>query len=455
MILPEIYLARMKELLKDEYNDYITSFDKERYYGLRINNLKIDTTDFVKLSPFNLDKIHWTSNGYYYGNNDKPSKHPYYYAGLYYLQEPSAMTPAELFKIDLNDKVLDLCAAPGGKSTELGAKLKGTGVLVCNDISASRAKALLKNIELSGISNSLVLSETPEKLSSYFPEYFDKILIDAPCSGEGMFRKDTSMIKNWSEESVKNYSNIQRTILPHAASMLKSGGYMMYSTCTFSPEENEQTISRFLNDHKEFELVDLPDFKGFDRGRSEYAFGYEYDFSKAVRLWPHKIKGEGHFVALLYKKDEASSYRCKIYNSNIKEKDIELFSKFKKEFLNIDFDIKRLSIIKDKLYYMPDEIPSLKGLRLLRTGLYLGDIKKNRFEPSQALASSLKIKQFNNVIDLEVNDDKVIRYLKGETLQLQGMNGWNLICVDNYPLGFAKKSNNLLKNKYYSGWRWM
>lgn len=455
MNLPDAYLARMKGLLKGEYDDYIASFDKERFYGLRVNNLKIDTAEFQKISPFHLDKIHWTSNGYYYANDDKPSKHPYYYAGLYYLQEPSAMTPAELLKIDPDDRVLDLCAAPGGKSTELGAKLQGTGVLVCNDISASRAKSLLKNIELAGISNSLVLSETPEKLSNYFPEYFDKILVDAPCSGEGMFRKDTSMIKNWSEESVENYSNIQRTILPYAASMLKPGGYMMYSTCTFSPEENERTICDFLDEHNEFELVALPDFNGFDRGRPEYASSGAYDFCKAVRLWPHKIKGEGHFVALLYKKDGVSSYGYKKYNSDLKEKDIELFTKFQKEFLDIDFDTRRLSIIKDKLYYMPDEIPSLKGLRLLRTGLYLGDMKKNRFEPSQALASSLKLQQFKNTINLSVDDDKVIRYLKGETLQLQGMDGWNLICVDNYPLGFAKKSNNLLKNKYYSGWRWM
>lgn len=454
MNLPDTYLARMKEMLKEEYNDYIASFDEQRLYGLRINNLKISTTDFLKISPFNLEKIHWISNGYYYANDDKPSKHPYYYAGLYYLQEPSAMTPAELLEIEPNDKVLDLCAAPGGKSTELGAKLNGTGVLVCNDISASRAKSLLKNIELAGIKNSLVLSETPEKLTNYFPQYFDKILVDAPCSGEGMFRKDSSMLKNWSMESVTNYSSIQKTILPYAASMLKPGGYMMYSTCTFSPEENEKTISDFLSKHSEFELVNLPNFNGFARGVTSYGYG-NYDMTKAVRLWPHKIKGEGHFVALLYKKDEVFSRKIKLGNEGPKSKEIQFYKAFQKEYINMDIDDKRLKIIKDKLYYLPDEIPDLKGLRLLRTGLYLGDMKKNRFEPSQALASSLRSQQFSNVVNLDIEDDKVIRYLKGETLQVQGMDGWNLICVDNYPLGFAKKSNKMLKNKYYSGWRWM
>jgi NOL1/NOP2/sun family putative RNA methylase len=445
----------MKELLKDDYDKYIASFDEERFYGLRVNNLKIDTEDFNKISSFHLDKIHWISNGYYYAKEDLPSKHPYYYAGLYYLQEPSAMTPAELFNIEPYDKVLDLCAAPGGKSTELGAKLKGTGVLVSNDISASRAKSLLKNIELAGISNSMVLSETPEKLSGYFPEYFDKILVDAPCSGEGMFRKDNSMIKNWSDDSVEYYSSIQKSILPFAAKMLRPGGYIMYSTCTFSPSENEKIIGQFLDEHKDFELIKLPDFAGFDRGKTEWSISDEYNLSKTVRLWPHKIKGEGHFVALLYKKETTTEKKYVEYNITTREKEYSVFSDFEKEYLNIKFDRSRLEVINDKLYYMPQGIPRLKGLRLLRTGLYLGDIKKNRFEPSQAFACSLTKEQFKNTIDLDIRDDNVIRYLKGETLQVDGASGWNLICVQGFPLGFGKKANKLLKNKYYPGWRWM
>lgn len=455
MNLPEKYMTKMKQLLGDDYSCYIESFNEERHYGLRANNLKIETTELEKISPFKLEKIHWISNGYYYDKEYVPSKHPYYYAGLYYLQEPSAMTPAELFNINESDKVLDLCAAPGGKSTELAAKLGGTGVLVSNDISASRAKGLLKNIELLGITNSIVLSETPEKLMNYFAEYFDKILVDAPCSGEGMFRKDPSMIKNWKEDSVDYYSDIQKNILPSAAKMLKPGGYMLYSTCTFSPEENEMIISEFLDNHKEFELITLPDFQGFDRGKTEWSGNYDYDLSKAVRLWPHKIKGEGHFIALLYKNSETCHSNYSSYKIKSKEKDYDVYREFEKEYLNKKLDGDRLEVINSKLYLMPREIPNLKGLRILRTGLYLGEIKKNRFEPSGAFACSLNKNEFANNVDLDVEDNNVIKYLKGETLQIEGSKGWNLVSVDGYSLGFAKKVNNLLKNKYYPGWRWM
>jgi NOL1/NOP2/sun family putative RNA methylase len=455
MNLPDKYIDKMKRLLGDEYKDYINSFNDERHYGLRVNNLKLNCKEFEKISPFNLEEVHWISNGYYYKKEDVPSKHPYYYAGLYYLQEPSAMTPAELFNINPNDKVLDLCAAPGGKSTELGSKLNGTGILVSNDISASRAKSLLKNIELAGIKNSIVLSEPPEKLINYFPEYFDKILIDAPCSGEGMFRKDPSMVKNWNENSDVNYGIIQKDILSYASKMLKPNGYLLYSTCTFSPEENEKTISVFLSNNKEFELVELPKHEGFDSGRPEWTSIDNKELSKTIRLWPHKIKGEGHFIALLHKTDTTQKSSFEKYKLRTKEKEYKVFTDFEKNYLNMDFDRTRLEVINEKLYYMPEGIPSLRGLRILRTGQYLGDIKKNRFEPSQALASSLNINEFNNIIDLNIEDDNVIRYLKGETLQLQGLDGWNLISVSGFPLGFAKKANKLIKNKYYPGWRWM
>ncbi|MCT4596399.1 MAG: RsmF rRNA methyltransferase first C-terminal domain-containing protein [Vallitalea sp.] len=456
MNLPEKYITKMKLLLGNDYNSYIKSFDEERHYGLRVNNLKIDSKQFEKISPFKLEKVHWISNGYYYDKNYVLSKHPYYYAGLYYLQEPSAMTPAELFDINEGDKVLDLCAAPGGKSTELGAKLGGSGVLVSNDISASRAKGLLKNIEILGITNSIVLSETPEKLVDYFPQYFDKILVDAPCSGEGMFRKDPSMIKNWNEDSVNHYSEIQRNILPNAAKMLKPGGYMLYSTCTFSPEENEMIISEFINNNKEFELVTLPTFDGFDRGKNKWAKQTKDNLEKTIRLWPHMIKGEGHFIALLYKKDNTSNdFNHDDYIIKSKQKDYEVFLEFEKEYLNKRFDRDRLEVINSKLYLMPREIPSLKGLRVLRTGLYLGEIKKKRFEPSQALACSIRKDEFSNNVDLDVEDNNVIKYLKGETLHLDGEKGWNLVSINGYSLGFAKKANNLLKNKYYPGWRLM
>ncbi|QUI23271.1 RsmF rRNA methyltransferase first C-terminal domain-containing protein [Vallitalea pronyensis] len=454
LILPETYLARMQTLLGDEYDDFIQSLQRERHYGLRVNNLKITTEVFENQSPFHIEKVQFTSNGFYYKKEDVPAKHPYYYAGLYYIQEPSAMTPAELFPIEEGDKVLDLCAAPGGKSTELGAKLKGTGLLVSNDISASRAKALLKNIELFGIGNSLVTSESPERLATYFSDYFDKILVDAPCSGEGMFRKDPNIIKSWQPDSNEAYNSIQKQILPYAAAMLKPGGYMLYSTCTFAPEENEQVIYHFLDEHDDFELVTLPDRDNFSRGQTHWAGGEAFDMEKAIRLWPHKIRGEGHFIALLHKKGHHQEM-YKPYASKTKEKVYEDYTAFEKAYLTCPFDRRRLEVIKDKLYYMPDDIPSLKGLRILRSGLYIGELRKNRFEPSQALASWLKPDMFKQITCLSSSSEDVIRYLKGETIRTDGDKGWHLVTVDGFSLGFGKKTNHMLKNKFQAGWRWM
>lgn len=450
MRLPESYKVRMKDILKEEFDAYIQSLDEERYYGIRYNDIKIDANTFESLIPVNLDSVPWAINGYYYDKAVHIAKHPYYHAGLYYIQEPSAMVPAAVMPISKGDKVLDLCAAPGGKSTHLGAKLHNTGILVCNDISVSRAKGLLKNIEMFGITNAIVMSESPKKLESYFEDFFDKILIDAPCSGEGMFRKEPSMIKSWETKGVEYYVNIQKDILSSAAKMMKPGGYMVYSTCTFALEENEEMMTWFVNQFPEFELIHIHKVNGFEPGLT---------LTEPVRLWPHKLKGEGHFVALLHKKED-DHFINGIKNNKLKaisEKLIKDYIQFEKEILNIKLDRDRLMLNNNKLYYMPKGLPDLSGLRLLRTGWYLGELKKNRFEPSQAFASGLKPSQVKKVIKLSIEDHNVIRYLKGESIEVEADKGYCLVCVEDYPLGWAKKdnSNSLLKNKYQPGWRWM
>ena len=270
MSLPTAFEEKMKRLIGDEYSEYLKCFDEPRHYGLRVNTAKISTEDFLKIAPWPLEPVPWIHNGFYYdGENCHPARHPYYFAGLYYLQEPSAMTPADRLPILPGDRVLDVCAAPGGKATELGARLNGTGILAANDLSSSRAKGLLKNIELMGIGNVLILSEEPGKLIPYFREYFDKILIDAPCSGEGMFRKDKKMIRAWEEHGPEYFSKIQKSIITQAAEMLKPGGMMLYSTCTFSPEENEQTIEYLLETHPEFDLCEMEGYEGFSSGMPE------------------------------------------------------------------------------------------------------------------------------------------------------------------------------------------
>lgn len=453
MYLPESYVSRMKELLgEEEFNAYMKSFEEKNFRGLRVNTLKISTEEFEKISPFALKKIPWTENGYYYEDSEQPAKHPYYFAGLYYIQEPSAMTPAQLLPVEKGDKVLDVCAAPGGKSTELAAKLGGTGVLVSNDISNSRAKALLKNIELMGVKNAYVVSELPEHFVERFAGYFDKILIDAPCSGEGMFRKEPSMVKGWEEHGVEFFHKLQKGIIDSAVKLLKPGGKILYSTCTFSPEEDEGSMKYLLENYPEFTIEKIPDlWHEFSEGHPEWVDGPE-SLSNTIRLWPHKLKGEGHFISLLKKEEDEETIDAPVKRSkfHLPEECTEFFA-----MLSMEINWEHCIRVKDKLFFVPDKDVDMKGLRVLRSGLYLGDIKKNRFEPSQSLAMALKKEEFAQVMDFPVDDIRVRKYLKGETIEIEDnkAKGWYLVCVDGFPLGWAKAAKGRLKNKYHSGWR--
>ncbi|HHU73491.1 MAG TPA: SAM-dependent methyltransferase [Clostridiales bacterium] len=472
MKLPQLFEDRMRNLLGEEFEEYLQCYSNPHYGGIRVNTLKMTPEEFEPICPFSIERIPWVTNGYFYDTDQQPAKHPYYYAGLYYIQEPSAMTPASLLPIHPGDKVLDICAAPGGKSTELGAKLGGEGLLVSNDISNSRAKALLKNIELFGIRNALVLSEAPNRLAEYFPEYFDKILIDAPCSGEGMFRKSPAIMKNWEQYGVDYYNKLQKEIILFTAKMLKPGGLLLYSTCTFSPEENEGTISYLLEQCPEFSVINpLPDedrqeslglsYEGFDTGKAHWWDPDKLELENCIRLWPHKIKGEGHFIALLKKDENSGSEGFTKANKSLSRNSTSSsqLTKEAQSFLSlIGIDrYEQIEVRDDRVYLTPKGLPDLKGLRILRQGLLLGEIKKQRFEPSQALASSLKIEEYPYIINLNSSDSRVIRYLKCETIDLDQTyeDAWYLICVDGHPLGWSKITNNKFKNKYLPGWRWV
>lgn len=457
MKLPERFLDHMKQLLGPEYEEWLESYEKPAYQGLRINTLKMDTVQWEGMSPFGIRRIPWTVNGYYCEEEDHPSKDAYYYAGLYYLQEPSAMTPAAFLPVEPGDMVLDLCAAPGGKSTELGARLCGRGMLVSNDISSSRARALLKNLELFGIANLCVCSEAPKKLADTFGAFFDKILVDAPCSGEGMFRKDPDLIKSWEQHGPEYYAPIQREILSQAVRMLKPGGYLLYSTCTFAEEEDEDTITWLLDQEPDMEYEMLPLFEGAKRGTGG---------QPVLRLFPHKLEGEGHFLALLHKKNESDAADCRNQSSgphtaiDPEVRRLEKESDFLdwESMVSTSFDRTRLMIRDRQVYYLPKAFRRSWSLRYLRTGLLLGEWKNKRFEPSQAAAMALSGDAFSQTFSLRHDDERVIRYLKGETLMLTAEEelpkGWILVCVEAYPLGWAKSAGKTLKNKYYPGWRW-
>ena len=453
--LPEKFENRMRELLKEEFPEFLKGFEEERHGGIRFNSLKIGKEEWERIAPFATSEVPWIENGYYYSLNDQPAKHPFYFAGMYYIQEPSAMTPARILPVEPGDKVFDVCAAPGGKSTELAAKLQGKGVLVSNDISNSRAKALLKNLELFGSRNSLILSEAPGKLTERFLGFFDKILVDAPCSGEGMFRKSPAIMKNWEQYGVEYYHKLQLEILDAVIPMLKPGGMMVYSTCTFSPEEDEGSLQYILDNYPEMHVV-KPElsYEGFSAGRPDWIEDGSEELANAIRIWPHKMGGEGHFVALLKKDEDAEA----TYYPPVKTK-AALPEEAEKFLDRIGFEIprERLEIREERLYLLPEELPNLKGLRVMRSGLLLGEIKKNRFEPSQALACALRMEEFDAVYNMDAEDEDVIRYLKCETITAKQdvPDGFVLICVAGYPLGWAKAQNGTLKNKYLPGWRMM
>ena len=457
MRLPETFLTNMKQLLGTEYEAWLASYEERPFQGLRLNQTRLDCDTWEQMGLFTNRRVPWTTNGYYCTDDSRPSKDPYYYAGLYYLQEPSAMAPAALLPVEHGDRVLDLCAAPGGKSTELGAKLGGTGLLVSNDISTSRARALLKNLELFGIPNICVTSESPEKLADTFGMFFDKILVDAPCSGEGMFRKDPELIKSWMEHGPEYYAPIQREILSQAVRMLKPGGYLLYSTCTFAKMEDEDTIQWLLSRDPEMELVPIPLWEGACSG---------VDQSPVLRLFPHRIEGEGHFAALLRKKTgegdqgvaSEGSRPGHVPDRRIRQLEQESDFPEWEALSSRPFDRNRIMIKEDSVYYLPEIFDRKWNLRYLRTGLFLGEWKKKRFEPSQAAAMACEPDGFTQCFSMKHDDERVIRYLKGETIfPVDGESpakGWNLICVDGYPLGWAKYTGSSFKNKYYPGWRW-
>lgn len=471
MKLPEEFVNKMQVLLGEEFNSYLESYNKPRFYGLRVNTLKISVDEFLKISPFHLEPVPWTTDGFYYREGDTPGRHPYYYAGLYYIQEPSAMLPGAVIGVRPGDRVLDLCAAPGGKSVQMAAQMKGQGLLVSNDINAERVKALVKNIELCGVRNAVVLNDTPDKLARNFESFFDRIMVDAPCSGEGMFRKDEDAVKSWEKFKCEKCSCMQWDILQQVDKMLKPGGVILYSTCTFSPEEDEIMIERFMDQHPGgYELLEIPKTGGIEGGRREWSAG-KYDFSKAARLWPHKLNGEGHFAAIIRKLEHGINGDNDI-NSPALQRDgswekaypvnsfegLGNFNRELAEFINNSTTLSLKGHVFQKgnnFYHLPQACPDLSGLKVAKFGWYLGENSPKGFVPSHSLAVSMKSEEMKRKINFAAGDRETNSYLKGETLIDSGEKGYTGICVDGYTLGWAKQTGDMLKNLYPKGWRKM
>lgn len=442
MELPEKYKQEMAALLKEDLDDYLQAMEQKSFSCIRVNTLKISVEEFLKISPFELTPVPWCTEGFYVSSEERPGTHPYYYAGLYYIQEPSAMAPAAVLDIEEGDIVLDTCAAPGGKSTALAAKLNGTGLIVSNDISASRQNATVKNMERFGCDNGYVIAEDLNRLKDRFPAFFDKILVDAPCSGEGMFRKEPSLITSWLEKDSSFYAPLQKEILKNAWTMLKPGGKLVYSTCTFAVEEDEAVIEDLMNSFDDVLLEPSPLSCHFEKGAKE-------GFEACMRLYPHRLDGEGHFVALLRKKGTSEKKTESVRVKTVRHAGFEEFMKLIRDERNSTYEM-----IGDRIFRLPDIPFDTHGIRTLRSGLLMGTVKKDRFEPSAALALSLKAEQFRNVLNLAADDIRCEKYLRGETIRDENTkDGWVLVCTDGCPLGFGKCSSHSIKNKLEKGYR--
>jgi len=428
-MLPEAFLNRIQNQLGEEYPAFLAALERPRAVALRFNPLK----GAAPKLPFVGQPVPWEPSGYYYDPESRPGLHPYHEAGVYYLQEASAMAPVALLDPQPGERVCDLCAAPGGKSTQIAGRLGGEGFLLCNEYSPKRAKILSRNIERLGVGNALVTNETVERLADRFPGYFHRVLIDAPCSGEGMFRKEEAAVTDWSRETVEMCARRQAEILHHGAQLVRPGGRLVYSTCTFAPEENEMAIAAFLETHPEFtpEPVEAPWFTPCENG--------------GFRLWPHKLLGEGHFAAVLRKAPgEAEEPRLQPGVKLPKE-----WLAFAKE-LDVMLPAGKAVLFGSSLYWAPEALPDLSRLKVLRPGLELGEIKKDRFEPAHALA--LWLQAARNVVDLPADGEEVKAYMHGDTIPAN-CKGWCLVRTDGFSLGWGKGDGNVLKNHYPKGLR--
>ncbi|MCQ5365572.1 RsmF rRNA methyltransferase first C-terminal domain-containing protein [Anoxybacillus salavatliensis] len=447
--LPEQFITKMNALLQDEAERFFATYNEEKVHGLRVNTLKVSPSTFLNISPWELEPIPFCSTGFYY-RDAQPGKHPYHAAGLYYIQEPSAMFVAEVLAPSSGERVLDLCAAPGGKTTQLAAMMNNEGFLLANEIHPKRVKALSENIERLGITNAVITNETPEKLSETFEGFFDKILVDAPCSGEGMFRKDEEAIQFWSLDHVQKCAQTQKHILSCAYKMLNEGGTLVYSTCTFSPEENEQIIDWFLATYNDMELVPIEKEHGIQPGVVRWTNTYNEQIAHTARLWPHHLQGEGHFVAKMRKRGEAKRWNGKVATSNVSKAMRRDYETFINHIIQTTID-GTLYAFGTHIFALPYLCPRLDGLKVVRPGLHIGEWKKNRFEPNHALAMALTKQQVQAHLPLTLEES--IRYMKGETLQTNGDRGWILITIDGYPLGWGKEVKGVVKNFYPKGLR--
>ncbi len=446
--LPESFERRMKILLGNDFDKYIQSLDENPVKGFRVNTDKISIEDFEKINIFGTEKIPYVENGFYL-DYEKAGNHPYHHAGMIYIQEPGAMAPAECVDIQQDWVCLDMCAAPGGKSTQIKNKLDENGILVSNEIISSRCRILTGNIERLGLRNCVTTCMDTKKLSKYFTDTFDFIMCDAPCSGEGMFRKEQIAVDEWSEENVKMCAERQKEILENAVPLLKKGGYIVYATCTFSLEENEMVIDSFLLEHPDFELVEVKSKVIENTADGIFFNGCRTDnIHFARRFYPHISKGEGQFMAVLHNKTE--NYSFDSHNDRKTEKTDRIVTDFLDDVLT-DYDKSNVTTYNGNPVYFSPDLDIQKGSAFC-CGVTIGEIRKNYIQPHHQFFMAMG-KDFKRKIELNADDERTKKYLHGEEITTDCENGWAVVTVNGCAVGGAKVVNGNAKNHYPKGLR--
>lgn len=471
---PADFLDRMWELLlPEEFAAFQSTFNHPPNVGLRVNTLKISVADFSSIAPFPLAPVgEWEPAGFLVTDNSRPGRHPYHDAGLYYLQEPSAMVASALLAPSPGEVVLDLAAAPGGKATHLASLMVGapaaepasplkraldtSGLLVANDVHAGRARLLADNLARWGALNVLVTQGEPERVAEAFGPLFDSVLVDAPCSGEGMFRRREDV--EWSEAIVAACARRQRSVLAIAPRLLRPGGRLLYSTCTFAPEENEQVIAAFLAHQPDFSLEEPQRFPGFERGRPEWSASspaIAEQLERTIRLWPHLFQGEGHFLALMRRgrggSPEGGNERFFKHRPPSPE-EFRLWREFADAALALSIPAERLHAHNGRLYLLPKTTLAPGRVRVVRYGLLLGEARPGRFHPAHDLALAMASSDVLASIDWPAQDPQLAAYLSGADVAGTGVSGspsgWALVTVGGYGLGWGKQVGGRLKNHY-------
>ncbi|HNU04839.1 MAG TPA: RsmB/NOP family class I SAM-dependent RNA methyltransferase [Anaerolineae bacterium] len=465
--LPLAFMARMAALLDEEFPPFLAMLNQRPVPALRVNTLKLSVEQFLALSPWALTPVPWCPEGFTLDRKVNIGTHTYHEIALYYVQDASAMAVAALTAPQPGERVLDLCASPGGKSTHLASLLAGQGVLVANEIDRGRADVLRRNLERWGATNTLVLNETPERLAERWPGAFDRVVVDAPCSGEGMFRKNEEARYHWSEAHVLGCALRQREILHSAAQLVRPGGRLVYATCTFAPEEDEGVIARFLRSHPDFTLLPAPRHEGFQPGQPAWADWPaapedqtpDPSLAGAVRLWPHKLQGEGHFVAVMQRAGDGPPAAWKPAQLvRLAPSDRAALEAFWQPLIGRPLPERLLLRPRQsqevEVSAPPEDAPDTAGLRTAQAGWRLGVLRKGRFEPSHALAMALRAEEVSQRIDQPIGGELAARFMRGETLDAPGPDGWVLIAVEDFPVGWGKRVGGVVKNHYPKSLRW-